>query len=227
LVSKLGVKNVTIVSSADGPVVVPNIDNSPENAERMLHTTLEDLKTDYLDLYMIHWVDTKVPVQKTMEYLLAAKRDGLIRNIGVCNFNQVQMEEALSVGPVDVAQNDFSFLNQVVQSTGYLDFLREKGIGFMSFGTLARGLLSGKFTEDKTYDKSDWRYHQKEIYRCEFVRHHGKIKEMSQEAKKARLTLPQMAVKWVLEQPGIGLALCGSRTPAQIQELCAVLKTKK
>ncbi|KAB8029136.1 aldo/keto reductase [Fluviispira multicolorata] len=194
------------------------LDNSPDSVKRMLSESLENLKTDYLDLYMIHWPDAKNPLEKTMEALLRAKEEGLIRNIGVCNFDEFQLSRALNVGNVDVLQNPFSMLD-ITAKNELFTFIKERNIGFMAYGTLAKGMLSGSFSNNKIFDSSDVRSLKGKMFEDLYNSLSPLLKSFFQIAKECSLTPAQLALAWVLSHEEVGVALCGAKSIEQLDDL--------
>ncbi|BBH52109.1 aldo/keto reductase [Fluviispira sanaruensis] len=214
-------KNIVLVSKLGATWNTDKIrilDNSPETVKRMLSESLTNLKTDYLDLYMIHWPDAKNPVEKTMESLLYAKDEGLIRNIGVCNFNQDQLERALNVGHVDVIQNPFSLLD-IESKNELFTFIKERNIGFMSYATLAKGMLSGSFGKNKKFEISDVRSLKEKVFQELYYSIQPLLNTFFNLAKECSLTPAQLALAWVLSHEEVGVALCGAKSFEQIDGL--------
>lgn len=210
LVSKLGV-----TWDKDRKVTV---DNSPECVRRMLEESLTRLKTNYLDVYMIHWPDPKTPVEKTMEALVKAKEEGLIRCIGASNFDTELLGRAQSVGAIDVLQSRFCALDETPKNTLF-EACRTQGIGFMSYGTLAKGILAGTVKPGRAYDVSDFRgrgsqvQQQYEAVAKNVERFFGLARDLS-------MSPSQLAAAWVLSHPEVSVALCGSKSVAQVEEVC-------
>lgn len=198
------------------------IDNSPENTKRQLETSLKRLQTDYLDLYMVHWPDPKVDIEKTMRVLVDAKAQGTIRAIGICNFDAQGIKRAQTVGNVDVFQNDFSVLNASVRDELF-PLCRNEGIGFMSFGTLAKGLLAGTVNSERRYDASDYRSRVPDKFKNIYEALKPQLDEFMSIAKTNNVTPAQLATAWVLAQPETSVALCGSKSNQQIDEVLTAL----
>lgn len=193
------------------------LDNSPATARRMLEQSLRDLQTDFIDLYMIHWPDQKVSVGKTMEALLKAKEEGLIRAIGACNFAPQLLEEARAVGPVDVLQNEFNALNRH-NADNLFPSVRAHGLGFMSYGTLAKGILSGKVGADTSFHATDVRS-RFGFVKQQAVQLEAEVKEFIEIAASLEVSGAVLAAAWVLSHPEVSTALCGTRSPEQFDDL--------
>ena len=130
--------------------------NDPEVTQRMLEQSLNDLKTDYIDLYMIHWPDQEVDIRIPMEVLRKAQDQGTIIHIGLCNTHLEDLEKAQEVAPIVAVQSQLS-LFETGPSEALFPYLRNKQIGFMGWGTLDRGIITGRVTRRRAFDKYDAR----------------------------------------------------------------------
>ncbi|MBY0416331.1 MAG: aldo/keto reductase, partial [Bdellovibrionales bacterium] len=135
-----------------------DMNNDPVIAQKMIEQSLRDLNTDYIDLYMVHWPDNKVDIRKTLEVLSRAKQQGKILHIGLCNTNLDELNKAFEVDRIEVVQSEFNlFVNKYVNAEIF-PYLKEKNISFMSWGTLDKGIITGRVDETrKEFDKSDCR----------------------------------------------------------------------
>ncbi|MCY4523762.1 MAG: aldo/keto reductase [Halobacteriovoraceae bacterium] len=124
--------------------------NDPKITEKMLHQSLKNLNTDYIDLYMVHWPDKNIDIRLTLEVYADALEKGVIRHIGLCNTNKDDLKKAQEVVKIDAVQSEFNLLNRK-PFTDIQNFLRENDISFISWGTLDKGILAGQFNRN---DKS-------------------------------------------------------------------------
>lgn len=208
LVSKLGV-----TWNDEGTYV----SNSPDVCWRMLETSLKDLQTDYLDSYLIHWPDPKTPIEATMEALVKMKQQGLVRSIGACNFSVEQMEQAQKIAPLQVLQCNFALFDNSCASQ-ILPYCEKRGISFMSYGTLAKGLLAGTAKKGRAYDTFDYRSNVP-AFQTRVQTLEREVNEFENIAKELHLTPSQLAVAWVLSHKAVSVALCGSKSAAQIDDV--------
>ncbi len=188
----------------------------------MLEQTLEDMRTDFVDLYMIHWQDPAVPLEVTLEEMVQMREEGLIRGIGLCNVDAPTVERALRTSPIDAVQCDFCALNVTVTAT-LLPFCRSHDIGFISFGTLAKGILAGTVIEGREYDELDYRRINSWVDRqARATATH--VVAMRRLAETRGTTIAQMAVAWVLSHPEVSTALCGSKSVSQLDEVLVAVE---
>lgn len=191
------------------------IDNSKETVKRMLSQSLDRLRLDSVDVYMIHWPDQSTPIQETMEALVELQQEGLFVSIGVSNFSPEQIREAEQVSPVDVVQAHFSVLCGSAREE-LLPFCREDGRGFMSYGTLAKGILSGTVDSFREFGPKDVR-NQK--IKAQYLALKPHVDAFQAIARRLGVTGSQLAAAWVLKNSGVSTALCGSKSLSQVHEI--------
>lgn len=192
------------------------IDNSPEAAKRMLGQSLERLGVSRVDVYMIHWPDPKTEVERTMEALVRLQEEGLFTSIGASNFSPNLIERAEKVAPIDVLQSPMNLMEMAPAQE--LLPLCSKDRGFMSYATLAKGLLSGTVTHGRTFEASDVRSRSDGIQKRANLLN-KEITEFLALAQELGVSGSVLATAWVLSHPGVSTALCGSRKISQVSEI--------
>ncbi len=179
--------------------------------------SLKRLDTDVIDLYQVHWPDESTPAEETMEALLKIQEQGKIRHIGVSNYSAQQMADCLKYGPIVSLQPEYSLLNRTIEKET-VPFCRKHDIGIIAYSPLASGVLTGKY--DKNTKFTDWR--SKGIIGTfsgkEYVRNIEKVDQLKSVANGADRTCAQLAVNWVLRQPGLTTALVGVKNEKQVEE---------
>lgn len=167
--------------------------------------SLKNLKTDYIDLYQIHWPagafnSEIVPIEKTMSALNLLKEQGKIRAIGVSNFSRAQLAEASQYGRIDSLQPPYSlFWRQVEQDT--VSYCIENHISIIAYSPLAQGLLTGKFAADHKFDPGDNRAKNKLFQGENFQRAQQALEKLRPIALRHNSTLAQLALAWLIAQP--------------------------
>ncbi|HEV7810266.1 MAG TPA: aldo/keto reductase, partial [Candidatus Limnocylindrales bacterium] len=131
-------------------------DSSPASLRRDLEASLTALGTDHVDLYQVHWPDPATPIETTAETLDGFVREGLVRFVGVSNYDARQMRAFQDVRPIDTLQPPYHLFRRDVEAS-ILPFAREHGIGVLVYGPLAHGLLTGRMSEGTTFPTDDWR----------------------------------------------------------------------
>lgn len=196
----------------------------PEGVRRGAEASLERLGRDAIDLYQLHWPDREIPVETTWEAMAKLVDDGLVRWIGVSNFDRELIERCEKVRHVDSLQPQFSLLWQKGR-TDLFPFLAESGTGVIAYGPLGYGLLTGAFTKDTKFSDDDWRSgkHGMRAYDRlfadgKFERNVGISERLRPIADRLDLTLAQLALAWVFHQRGVTGAIAGSRSPQHVRE---------
>ncbi|MFP4698365.1 MAG: aldo/keto reductase [Eubacteriales bacterium] len=131
-------------------------DISRDSILREIEQSLKRLKTDYIDLYQLHWNDNKTSFEETFSTLNRLREEGVIREIGVSNLNKDEMVEALHYSNITSLQSEYNWLQRDVEKE-VLPFCNERKIGFIAYSPLAQGLLSGKVNTDYNLSKNDIR----------------------------------------------------------------------
>lgn len=192
-------------------------DSSPANISREIDESLKRLKTDYIDLYQIHWPDPNTPIEDTLSTMEELRRAGKIRCIGCCNFPLELLRDSLKHGEIKTVQIPYNLIDREVEKD-LLPFCRESSIGVLTYSSIAQGLLSGKYGENTRFAPDDYRsksqYFQGEALR----RSLNVVDKLKLIAKKLNKTSAQIALRWVLENPCVTTALVGVKNPAQVEQ---------
>ncbi len=182
------------------------------------HRSLNRLQTETIDIYQIHWPSgawgTKtVPVEETMRALNDLKEQGKIRAIGVSNFSRKQLEKACAYGQIDSLQPPYSLFWRQVESDA-LPFCRDNDISVLSYSPMSQGILTGKFKPGHRFAKGDHRVKNRLFQGEHFGRVQGALERLRPIAARCGITLGQLALAWVIAQPGTA-AIAGARNAAQ------------
>ena len=192
-------------------------DSSPAALRRDLEASLRALGTDYVDIFQVHWPDPATPIETTAETLDTFVREGLVRHVGVSNYDAREMTTFQSVRPIDTLQPPYHLFRRDIESS-ILPFAREHGIGVLVYGPLAHGLLSGRMTEDTTFAPDDWRS-ASDLFEGEaFRRNLAVVRDLSVVAAARGATVAQLAIAWTLANPAVDVAIVGARSPEQIRQ---------
>jgi aryl-alcohol dehydrogenase-like predicted oxidoreductase len=188
------------------------------------HRSLKNLKTDYIDLYQIHWPAGSfgskiVPIGETMGALNKLKEQEKIRTIGVSNFSRSQLQEAAKYGHIDSLQPPYSLFWRHFEKDA-LSYCREHTITVLAYSSMAQGLLTGKFGPDHTFPKGDHRARNKLFQPANYQRVQQALAQLRPVAENKGLSLGQLALAWVISHPGIQ-AVAGARNADQAVENAA------
>lgn len=183
--------------------------------------SLKRLGLERVDLYQIHWPSGTwgspvVPIEDTMSALVELQQEGKIGAIGVSNFTAQQIEEAAQFGRVDALQPPYSLFFQPFVQNGTLDYCQKNSVGVIPYSPLAQGLVSGKFTLDNrpTDNRAGNHLFKDPTYALAIEA----VKQMNSIAQKYDANTLQVALAWLIAQPGVTSPIVGARTPGQIQD---------
>ena len=184
---------------------------------------LRRLNTDVIDLMLIHWPDFETPFDEPMRALQKLKQDGKIRHAGVSNFNIETMDYCRQFTDVAVNQVGYHLFDQRMQKA-ILPYCLQHNIGFMAYGTLGFGLLTGAFKPDHTFEEGDWRRRNYTAFGLPLFQRDHFARELRVAARLAELaashgrSLAQLAIAWVLGHPAVSVALVGMRNDRELAE---------
>ena len=189
---------------------------------------LSRLETDFLDLLLIHWPDHDTPFEEPMRALEQLKQDGKIRHYGVSNFTPEMMDECEKYGHLAANQVGYHMFDRRMESE-VLPYCLNKNIGFMAYGTLGFGLLSGAFTPETRFGDGDWRSSgiafQLPLFREEeFAKELKVVERLKAIAKRYDRSVAQMAIAWTLGHPAVSVGLVGVRNEWELKENVAAVE---
>jgi len=190
-------------------------DSSPSALRHDLEASLRFLGTDYVDIYQVHWPDPATPITTTAETLDGFVREGLVRSVGVSNYDPAQMTTFQQVRPIDTLQPPYHLFRRDIEKT-ILPFAREHGIGVLVYGPLAHGLLSGRMTTETTFAADDWRSTSDLFTGEAFRKNLAVVRDLTAFAARRNVTIAQLAIAWTLANPAVDVAIVGARSAEQI-----------
>jgi aryl-alcohol dehydrogenase-like predicted oxidoreductase len=182
-----------------------------------VEASLRNLRTDYIDLYQVHWPDPKMPAEETGRVLADLVREGKIRHAGVSNYSPQQMTELAQHGPVETDQPPYHMFHRDIEAE-VLPYAEKNDIGVLVYGPLAHGMLSGTMTPQTTFAADDWRGSSADFKGQRFTRDLELVERLRQYAAARQITLPQLAVAWTISNPAVDVAIVGARHPAHLDD---------
>jgi aryl-alcohol dehydrogenase-like predicted oxidoreductase len=179
--------------------------------------SLRRLQTDYIDIYQVHWPDPLEPIEETAATLRGLYEQGRIRAIGVSNYSPAEMARFSAVAPLHTIQPPYNLFEREVEDE-ILPFAVERRITTLTYGALCRGLLSGAMRLDRQFANGDMRKTTDPKFQpphfAEYLNAASKLDAFARENYGKRVI--HLAVRWLLDQPGVGVALWGARHPEQL-----------
>ena len=186
---------------------------------REVAASLRRLRTDYIDIYQVHWPDPVIPIEETAEALHRLYEKGLIRAIGVSNYSPEQMDVFRHAAPLHTAQPPYNLFEREAEED-VLPYCLWHGIATLTYGALCRGLLSGRMRPDTRFGGDDLRHSDPKFRPPRYAQYLRAVAALERVARQwyARSVLA-VALRWVLDQPGVQVALWGARSPEQLEPL--------
>ena len=192
-------------------------DASRKSILEEIDQSLKRLGTDWIDLYQVHWPDVETSHQETMETLLEIQEQGKICSIGVSNYSAAQIKECSQYAKIISLQPEYSLLAREIEKET-VPLCIENNIGIIAYSPLSSGVLTGKY--DKNTKFKDWR--GKGIIGTfageGYTKNISKVDMLKVIALEEGKTCGQVAINWVLRQPGLTTALVGVKNPVQMEE---------
>ncbi len=194
-----------------------------EDVQKACEASLQRLNTDYIDLYQIHWPSETVPMSETFEALEQLREQGKIRAIGVSNFGVQDLSDFLELGRCETNQLPYNLLWRAIEY-GISQQCRENNVGMLCYSALAQGLLTGRFAsaDEVPEGRARTRYYSRHR---PGVRHGEEgceaelfetLESIRQLCRKIDEPMSNVAIAWLLAQPGVSSVIAGARTSEQI-----------
>lgn len=198
---------------------------SKEKVIQECEESLRRLKTDYIDLYQIHWPDVTTPVNETFEAVQRLIEQGKVRAAGVSNYDVGLTEEALKTIQVASNQVPYSMINRGIEDDVIPQAIA-KDIGIIAYSPLQRGLLTGKIKPGHKFNEGDGREASK-YYTDENIRRTlSLLEEIKPIAEKYNATLAQLVINWTINRPGVACVLVGARDEKQVSDNSGAMSFK-
>jgi aryl-alcohol dehydrogenase-like predicted oxidoreductase len=187
---------------------------------REVEASLTRLRVDVIDVYQVHWPDPDEDVEEGWATFAEIKEQGLVRHIGVSNFDVAQLRRAQAIAPVETLQPPYSLLERAVEDE-ILPFAQSEGIGVVTYSPMASGLLTGAMTAERVaaLPDDDWRKHDPRFQEPQLSRHLALVGRLQEVADRHGATAGAIAVAWALHHPAVHGSIVGFRRPEQVEAL--------
>jgi aryl-alcohol dehydrogenase-like predicted oxidoreductase len=183
---------------------------------REVKESLRRLRTDYIDIYQVHWPDPLVPIEETAAAMHELYDQGIIRVIGVSNYSPQQMDRFRAVAPLHTDQPPYNLFERQI-GRDLLPYARENNISVLVYGPLCRGLLTGKMRPETEFSGDDLRKVDPKFQPPRYTQYLKAVERLEEFAQKNYgKHVMDLAVRWTLDQPGVTAALWGARHPEQL-----------
>lgn len=198
-----------------------NMTNDPAITEKMLHESLKRLKRDCIDLYMVHWPDSRVDIRLPLEVLVKAQKAGKIKHIGLCNTNLEDLTKASELCSVTALQSELNLFNQAP----FMDLGSEWKDKFsMSWGTFDKGILSGRVDEKRQFDREDCRSWAPWWNRKELSSKINRVHELKRILSDYGISLTDFCLQFNLSYIGVTSCLIGLKSVGDVVHVTSNLQ---
>jgi aryl-alcohol dehydrogenase-like predicted oxidoreductase len=193
-----------------------------ESILREADDSLRRLGVDAIDLYQIHWPNPDPDIEEGWSALAELKEQGLVRHIGVSNFDTQQLRRIQGIAPVETLQPQYSLIERDVESH-LLPYAEREGIGVIVYSPMGSGLLTGKMTERRIAElpDDDWRKRDERFQEPQLSANLALVARLRAVAERYDTTPGAVAVAWTLRHPAVDGAIVGFRRPDQVDGVIA------
>lgn len=209
----------------DGNLVKMYKYSARERVKKECEDSLQRLKTDYIDLYQVHWLDKTTPIAETMEAVLELIDEGKVRAAGVCNYSAENVNDALQVLNLASNQVPYSLVRREIEKDVIPQAIK-KGMSILPYSPLMRGLLTGKIKSDHQFKEGDSRADMKYFTSENIRRTNVLLDKIRPIAEGHSATLAQLVLRWTMEQPAMTSVLAGARNEKQVRDNIKALDVK-
>jgi aryl-alcohol dehydrogenase-like predicted oxidoreductase len=196
---------------------VTGVDGRPEHIRGSIDASLKRLGTDHVDLYQLHRVDPRVPIEESFGALAETVAAGKARYIGLSEATVDQIKRAQSVHPVTTVQSELSLWTRDWM-TEVLPYCIEQGIGFLPYSPLGKGFLTGRFASADDVPESDFRRGLARFQQDALAVNRAIVEKVRQIAERLGATPAQVALAWVIAQGPHVVPIPGTKTPTYLAD---------
>ena len=196
----------------------PNGPNGrPEYVRQACESSLQRLRTDYIDLYYLHRVDPTTPIEETVGAMAELVAAGMVRHLGLSEASPQTIRRAHAAHPIAAVQTEYSLWSRAPE-TEVLPTIRELEIGFVASSPLGRGFLAGAFRSLDTLAEQDSRRAIPRFFARNLSRNLLVLDRLEQAALKRDLTCAQLALAWLLHQDGGIVPIPGAKQRSHVRD---------
>jgi len=191
-----------------------------DSIRREVEASLSRLGVDVIDLYQIHWPRPDEDLEEGWSTFAELKAQGLVRHIGVSNFDVAQVRRAQAIAAVETLQPPYSLVTPAAERE-ILPFARSEGIGVIVYAPMSSGLLTGAMTRERiaSLPDDDWRKRDARFQEPALSEHLATVARLQAVAERHDTTAGAVAIAWTLQNPAVDGAIVGFRRPEQVDPL--------
>jgi aryl-alcohol dehydrogenase-like predicted oxidoreductase len=196
--------------------------SSQKRIRQEVEDSLRRLRTDYIDLYQVHWPDPSVPIEETASEIGKLLVEGKIRAIGVSNYSVEQIARFEAIAPVHAVQPPYNLFERAAEK-GTIPYAESRAMAVLAYGAMCRGLLTGTITSETNFPTDDLRAKDPKFQKPRLGQYLSAVAELENLARsRYGKSVLALAVRWVLDR-GNTIALWGARRPEQLSPVEDVL----
>jgi len=197
--------------------------STKERIFKEIADSLQRLRTEVIDIYQVHWPDPLVPIEETAEAMQQLYRQGKIRAIGVSNYSPKQIDIFRQAAPLHVVQPPYNLFELQIEQD-VLPYARKHNLTTLTYGALCRGLLTGRMKPDTEFTGDDLRKVDPKFQQPRYGQYLEAVAQLERFARERfNKGVLALAVRWLLDQPGVSVALWGARRPDQLDPVDEVM----
>ena len=201
----------------DSDIQNRGVDGTPENARRACDKSLQRLGVEQIDLYYLHRVDPKVPIEETVGAMAELVHAGKVRDLGLSEASPETVRRAHRIHPIAAIQTEYSLFSREPED-GLLPVMRELGIALVAYSPLGRGFLGGRFRSVDDLAPDDWRRGNPRFQREQFATNLSIADRLREVAEEKHCTPAQLALAWLLRRHQDVVPIPGTSSVARLEE---------
>ncbi len=219
-----------IIATKFGIVRGPNpedrsINGRPEYVRQACEASLRRIGIDTIDLYYLHRVDSKTPIEDTVGAMAALVKQGKVRHLGLSEAGPETVRRASAVHPIAALQTEYSMWSREPED-GLLALCRELGVGFVAYSPLGRGFLTGQIKTPDNFEADDIRRAWPRFQGEDFQKNLELVKRIETIAAEKHCTPSQLALAWVLAQGKDIVPIPGTKRRRYLEENVAAMEVQ-
>lgn len=176
------------------------INGKKNYVKKAAERSLINLGTDYIDLYYLHRLDPKTPIEETVEAMADLVKEGKVGYIGLSEVSATTIKKAHAIHQLTAVQTEYSLFERSVEEAGILDTLKELGIGFVAYSPLGRGFISGDIKSPDDFPADDFRKSIPKFQGEQFYKNIELVNEIKNLSEQKGITIIQLALAWVISK---------------------------
>ncbi|ACU64102.1 aldo/keto reductase [Chitinophaga pinensis DSM 2588] len=192
------------------------INGTKQYVKKAVERSLRHLGTDYIDLYYLHRLDPKTPIEETVEAMADLIREGKVGYIGLSEVSSETIHRAHQIHPITAVQSEYSIFERSIETAGIIDTLQKLGIGLVAYSPLGRGYLTGNITKADDLSADDFRRHMPRFQGEQLEKNLVLVRKITAMATEKGITPSQLAIAWVLAKGH--LPIPGTKRPEYLEQ---------